>query len=73
MSKAPAYWLSVYEPHIASYGVVYPVHDLVNHEVFAEGCVCGPTLKEMTTPKGNHIEVLFHHSLDGREREENFG
>jgi hypothetical protein len=63
-------WLSLYEPHISPYGIIYPLHDLIKHDVFSEECVCGPTIKEVTTPKGNHLQLMYHHSLDGREKEE---
>ena len=70
MSESPNYWLSLYEPQISPYGIVYPLHDLINHEVFSEDCICGPTVKGMVTPKGNHIQIMTHHSLDGREKNE---
>lgn len=43
---------------------VYPVADLIEHELTADACVCGPRVEfpgEM---------LVVHHSLDGRELRE---
>lgn len=41
---------------------VYPVNDLVEHELEGDDCVCGPTTEFVEGGK-----VVVHHSLDGRE------
>ena len=44
---------------------VYPVNDLVEHELEGDDCACGPTVEFV---EGG--EVVVHHSLDGREASE---
>lgn len=44
---------------------VEPVNDLIEHECFADACVCGPSLEFL--PGGL---LVTHHSLDGRELRE---
>lgn len=44
---------------------VYPVNDLVEHELVDDECVCGPRVEFVEGGK-----VVVHHSLDGREASE---
>jgi hypothetical protein len=45
---------------------VVPVNDLVEHDDFAEDCVCGPTLKLVETDHGDEW-LIVHEALDGRQ------
>lgn len=45
---------------------VYPVEDLIEHETTGGGCVCIPAAK-----LHGDAWIMVHHSLDGRELEEN--
>lgn len=49
---------------------VYPLNDIVEHELEGDGCVCGPTPEIVEGPDGEDEWVLTHHALDGRERYE---
>ena len=44
---------------------VYPVNDLIEHELDGEGCVCGPVLEYVEGEEDGW--VVSHASLDGRE------
>lgn len=44
---------------------VYPVNDLVEHELEGDDCVCGPTVEFV-----DGGSVVVHHSLDNREAAE---
>jgi hypothetical protein len=49
---------------------VYPVNDLIEHELDGDGCVCGPVLEYVEGEEGDGW-LVSHASLDGREvREE---
>lgn len=43
---------------------VYPLNDLIEHELVADACVCGPQVKYQDGM------LVLHHSLDGRELSE---
>lgn len=49
---------------------VYPVDDIVDHELAGTECVCGPVC-EYVDPETDETyangPVVVHHSLDGRE------
>lgn len=47
---------------------VMPVGDEIVH-VF-RGCLCGPSVEEVTRADGAVGHVVVHHSLDGREKYE---
>jgi hypothetical protein len=50
---------------------VVPVADLVVHDVDYDGdCVCGPDTVPVRTADGRYGWMFVHHSLDGRERDE---
>jgi hypothetical protein len=46
---------------------VFPVDDLVEHELEGDDCVCGPEAQPVERDDGSFGWVLTHHSLDGRE------
>lgn len=46
---------------------VFPLADLIEHEVDGELCVCGPHTEWLITQDGSTGKVITHHSLDGRE------
>lgn len=46
---------------------VYPINDLVDHELDGDDCVCGPTAEPAGRDDGSIGWVLVHHALDGRE------
>tara|TARA_B100000700_G_scaffold313331_1_gene398193 strand:+ start:211 stop:384 length:174 start_codon:yes stop_codon:yes gene_type:complete len=49
---------------------VYPVNDLVEHDVEGGDCICGPTTEAIKREDGSYGWVIIHHSLDGRESHE---
>lgn len=49
---------------------VYPVNDLVEHLTDGGECPCGPTTMPVERPDGSISYVVLHHSLDGREHNE---
>lgn len=49
---------------------VYPVNDLIAHELEGEGCACGPTTEPVPRGDGSMGWLITHHSLDGRELRE---
>lgn len=56
------------EPHIA---VVYPIDDLIEHDVRGEDrCVCGPVVEPVPRKDGSMSWMYTHSSLDGREERE---
>ena len=56
--------------HPTGYGAtVMPLNDAIGHEDDSE-CPCGPTWKPITQLGGGHNWMLVHHSLDGREQQE---
>ena len=48
---------------------VYPVGDLVDHDTDGGDCVCGPTVEHVPSDSGDGW-LVTHHSLDGREKDE---
>lgn len=46
---------------------VFPVADLIDHDLDGDECVCGPTTEPVERPDGSFGWVLVHHSLDGRD------
>lgn len=49
---------------------VLPVEDLIEHDIGDETCVCGPTTEWVIGQDGAHGKMITHHSLDGRELNE---
>lgn len=49
---------------------VYPVNDLIKHNVDGGDCMCGPTTEAVSDNDGSYGWVVIHHSLDGREQHE---
>lgn len=45
---------------------VYPVGDLVEHELDGDGCVCGPADVPVERDDGSMAWMVVHHALDGR-------
>jgi hypothetical protein len=46
----------------------YPVDDVVEHDTEDDtGCVCGPDAELVENPDGPDGWLIKHHSLDGRE------
>jgi hypothetical protein len=48
---------------------VAPIADLIEHDTSGDLCICGPAYECVPTDDGDGWLVV-HHSLDGREREE---
>lgn len=46
---------------------VFPVGDLIEHDVDGGECLCGPTTKPVPRDDGSMGWIVVHHSLDGRE------
>lgn len=46
---------------------VFPIGDLVEHEVDGEPCVCGPSTEWLIGRDGSTGKLVTHHSLDDRE------
>lgn len=49
---------------------VYPVNDLIDHETDNDGCICQPRNEAITREDGSCGWLSVHHSLDGRELQE---
>lgn len=49
---------------------VYPLADLVAHDLTEGQCVCGPLVELHTRPDARDAYMYVHHALDGRERYE---
>lgn len=49
---------------------VYPVADLIEHDVEGGDCPCGPRTTPVERDDGSIGWVITHHSLDGRELNE---
>ena len=50
---------------------VHPLDDLVSHDTSSGGdCVCVPTAEPVMRDDGSAGWLMVHHSLDGRELEE---
>lgn len=52
---------------------VYPINDLIDHELVGDGCVCGVTIQPVPVEGGGMRWLNVHHSLDGRELHEKDG
>lgn len=46
---------------------VYPVGDLIEHDVDGGDCLCGPSTEPVPREDVSMGWVVTHHSLDGRE------
>jgi hypothetical protein len=48
---------------------VYPINDLIEHELHSIECVCGPDVYFVDDETGETLDdaLVVHHSLDGRE------
>lgn len=49
---------------------VYPVGDLIDHELEGDDCPCGPETIPVKCDDGPVGWEIVHHSLDGRELSE---
>lgn len=49
---------------------VFPLDDVVAHELDGDGCACGPDLEPVFEEDGSVSWLVSHHSLDGRELHE---
>jgi hypothetical protein len=52
---------------------VYPVNDVVEHDVDGGACICGPDFEYSDPRDGityDNGPLVLHHSLDGRELSE---
>lgn len=49
---------------------LWPLDDLVEHEVDGDDCPCGPTTEPVQRDDGSIGWLISHHSLDGREQRE---
>jgi hypothetical protein len=52
---------------------VFPLDDLIGHELAGTGCVCGTKVEPLVDATGAETWLIVHHSLDGREQQENPG
>lgn len=46
---------------------VYPVNDLVGHELEGDECVCGPHSEPVKRDDGSIGWMVVHEALDGRD------
>lgn len=46
---------------------VYPVNDLIDHDIESDECPCGPRVEPVERDDGTVGWVLVHHSLDEAE------
>lgn len=53
-------------PSLNPYDVLFPVNDLIGHELEGDDCICGPTFVLEQTEEGDEW-LLVHHRLDGEE------
>jgi len=49
---------------------VFPVNDLIEHDLESDDCVCGPAIEPVEADDGSIGWLVSHNSLDGRERHE---
>lgn len=49
---------------------VFPINDLIEHELSEDACVCGPSLEIIPREERTDAHIYTHHSLDGREANE---
>lgn len=47
-----------------------PVGDLIDHDTSGEPCICGPETVPVERDDGSVGWQVIHHSLDGRESQE---
>lgn len=50
---------------------VHPAGDLIVHDTDTDDCVCGPGMRPVKRDDGSVGWLVTHHSLDGREKQEN--
>lgn len=57
---------------MSRHGHVYPLADAAEHDTASDEatCVCGPDTQPVVRGDGTVNWLIVHHSLDGREREE---
>jgi hypothetical protein len=48
----------------------YPINDLIQHNTDTDNCACGPTIEPVKRDDGSTGWHVLHHSLDGRELDE---
>lgn len=46
---------------------VYPVGDLIQHDVDGGECPCRPDTEAVPCDDGSYGRLVTHHSMDGRE------
>jgi len=46
---------------------VFPVMNLVDHDIDTDDCVCGPTVEAEKCDDGSVAWLITHHALDGRD------
>lgn len=49
---------------------VYPINDVVIHDLVGTDCICGPETEPVPRDDGSMGWLITHHSLDGREKHE---
>jgi len=49
---------------------VWPVQDIIGHDVHGTDCICGPSVEIVREDDGRVGRLIAHPSLDGREIEE---
>ena len=49
---------------------VYPINDLIEHDLESDDCICGPKHVAVKRDDGSIGWCVVHHSLDGREQRE---
>lgn len=45
---------------------VWPLDDLIDHDVDSDDCVCGPKTEPVERDDGSIAWILAHEALDGR-------
>lgn len=46
---------------------LFPLGDLVDHDLTSDTCLCGVALRILRAPSGAAVELVSHHALDGRD------
>ena len=49
---------------------VHPLNDVIEHDIYSQDCICGPTVEPVKADDGFVGWTIVHHSLDGRENDE---
>lgn len=49
---------------------VIPINDLIEHDEVDDECICGPDVEPVFGEDGSNGWLISHHSLDGRELQE---